>query len=495
MKREGKVYLVGAGPGDLKLITVRALEVLRMADCVIYDFLANPLLLLENKGEHIYVGKKGGEHTLPQEEINKLIISKAKEGKIVARLKGGDPFIFGRGGEEAEELAKQNIPFEIVPGISSFYSVPAYAGIPLTHRDYADCFEVITGHRREDTDEEIHLPSYQSHKTYVFLMGMKNLEKISQKLIEEKNFPADMPAATISWGTTAQQATAVGTLSNIAQRAIEAKISAPAIIIIGNVVSLREKLQWFETRPLFGKKIVVTRTREQASELSIKLANLGAYVIEMPTIKIKIRENMEIQNAISKLSNFDWIVFTSHNAVNIFFHHLRKNNRDARAFCSAQIAAIGSGTAQTLERYGILCDLVPEKFIAESLLYSLESRGIRGEKILLLCASQARDVLYEGLQNAGAQVTRVFLYDTVLPDDLQQDIVSAAQSADLITFASSTTAKNFFSIIPHTQALFACIGPITAQSVRECAREPEIIANTHTIDGLVESILQYFSNK
>lgn len=495
MSTIGKVYLAGAGPGDPGLITIRALEALREADCVIYDFLANPELIADEHKELIYVGKKGGDHTLPQNEINKLIIEKAKAGRTVVRLKGGDPFIFGRGGEEAEELARHGIPFEIIPGISSFYSVPAYAGIPVTHRDWADRFEVITGHRRSDTDEtlDITLPEYQPHKTFVFLMGMKNLGKISQDLIHEKKFPHDIPVAVISWGTTPRQTTAIGTLSDIAQRAASAKLAAPAIIIIGEVVQARNALRWFDSKPLFGKRIVVTRTREQASELSKKLSALGAEIIELPTIKIQPRRDPKISEAIARLSHFDWVVFTSHNAVEIFFTHMRAQGLDARAFQSARVAAIGQATAKSLEAHGILCDIIPEKFVAESLLEALENQGIRGEKILLPCAAEARDVLLEGLTHAGAEVTRIFLYDTVVPDDLPQDTIAAASSADIVTFASSSTAKNFFSIIHNTSATFACIGPITAATVRELAREPEIVAETYTIDGLVLAIKNYFS--
>ncbi len=495
MSSIGKVYLVGAGPGDPSLITLRAIEALKEADCIIYDFLANPERIDSEQKELIYVGKKGGDHTLPQEEINKLIISKAKAGKTVVRLKGGDPFIFGRGGEEAEELAKHGIPFEIIPGISSFYSVPAYAGIPVTHRDWADRFEVITGHRRSDTGEQldITLPDYQPHKTFVFLMGMKNLHAITAALIEEKKFPADIPAAVISWGTTPRQATATGTVSNIAQRVLEAKLAAPAIIIIGEVVNTRNSLRWFDTRPLFGKKIVVTRTREQASDISKKLSSLGAEVIELSTIKIIPRNDPIIDDAIDRLSHFDWVVFTSQNGVELFFEKMKARRLDARALQSARVAAIGLATAQALEKYGILCDLMPEKFVAESLLEKLESEGMRGEKILLPCASQARDVLYDGLQKAGAEVTRVFLYDTVVPDDLAEEKIAAARSADIVTFASSSTAKHFFSLISDSTAAFACIGPITAQTVRERSREPEIVADTYTIDGLVEAILSFYT--
>ncbi len=494
MNTIGKVYLVGAGPGDPGLITIRAVEALREADCIIYDFLANPELISYQNKELIYVGKKGGDHTLPQEEINRLIIEKAKEGRTVVRLKGGDPFIFGRGGEEAEELARHGIPFEIIPGISSFYSAPAYAGIPVTHRDWADRFEVITGHRRGDTDEhlEITLPEYQPHKTFVFLMGMKNLKKIAHNLMEEKKFPPDTPAAVVSWGTTPQQKTAIGTISDISGRAASDKLAAPAIIIIGEVVNARNSLRWFDNRPLFGKKVVVTRTREQASELSKKLAALGAEIIELPTIKIRPRDDRQIDEAISNLPQFDWVVFTSHNAVEIFFKRMRTQRLDARAFQSARVAAIGPGTAQSLESHGILCDIVPEKFVAESLLEAMENQGIRGEKIMLPCASEARDVLFEGLTRAGASVARVFLYDTVLPDDLPGETIEAAANADIVTFASSSTAKNYFSIIKKSSAVLACIGPITAATVRELSREPEIVAEHYTIDGLVAAIKAHF---
>ncbi len=497
MSTIGKVYLAGAGPGDPGLITIRAIEALREADCIIYDFLANPELISGENKELIYVGKKGGDHTLPQEEINRLIVEKAKSGKTVVRLKGGDPYIFGRGGEEAEELVRHGIPFEIIPGISSFYSAPAYAGIPVTHRDWANRFEVITGHRRSDATEafEITLPDYQPHKTFVFLMGMKNLGKIAHNMISEKKFPANTPAAVVSWGTTPRQITTTGTLADIAERAAIAKIAAPAIIIIGEVVNMRNTLRWFDTRPLFGKKIVVTRTREQASELSKKLASLGADIIELPTIKILPRNERQIDEAITRLLQFDWVVFTSQNAVELFFNRLSAHRLDARAFQSTRVAAIGPATAKSLASHGILCDLISEKFVAESLLEAMENQGIRGEKILLPCAAEARDVLYDGLLRAGAHVTRIFLYDTVLPDDLPEEIIHMSSCADVVTFTSSSTAKNFFSLIQKSSAIFACIGPVTAETVRKLAGEPQIVAENYTIDGLVEAIASYFSKK
>ncbi len=492
--KKGKVYLAGAGPGDPGLITLRALEALEEADCVIYDFLANAGLIRREGLESIYVGKKGGDHTLPQEEIQALIIKKALEGKTVVRLKGGDPYIFGRGGEEAEELVKHGIPFEVIPGVSSFYSAPAYAGIPVTHRDLADRFEVITGHRRTDGpgDLEVTLPGYAPGKTFIFLMGMKNLASIARGLVEKRGFPESTPAAAVSWGTTARQKTATGTLATIASAAQDAGVKAPAVFIIGDVINLRETLRWFDNKPLFGKKIVVTRTREQASELSKKLARLGAEVVEFSTITIQPRKNTEdLDRAIDALPAFDWTIFTSQNAVRIFFDRLRSRGLDARAFQACRLAAIGPATARALEERSLLCDIVPGEFVAEALLEELEKQGVRGEKMLIPCAAEARDVLAEGLRSQGAEVTRVHLYDTVKPDTVDEALREAVESADMITFASSSTVRNFFSIFGKTEAKLACIGPVTAEAVRRTGKEPDVIAAEYTIDGLVDAIAGY----
>ncbi|MCU0822691.1 MAG: uroporphyrinogen-III C-methyltransferase, partial [Spirochaetes bacterium] len=358
--KKGIVYLVGAGPGDPGLFTVKSIEVMKSADCIIYDYLANNALLSQIDCEKIYVGKKGSDHTLPQDEINRLIIKKAMEGKTVVRLKGGDPFIFGRGGEEAEELLEAGIPFSIIPGISSFYSSPAYAGIPLTHRDFANAFEVITGHRRDDASEgeDINFPEYDPHKSFIFLMGMKNLQYISEQLINAKKFPADTPVGIISWGTTPRQKVAIGNLTGIAEIAKKEGVGAPAIIVVGGVVGLREKLRWFDTLPLFGIKIVVTRTREQASALSKKLGELGAWVIEFPTIEIKVKSDMdELYNAIEEIANYDWIIFTSQNAVKIFFNSMKEKGMDARNLYYTRLACIGPATANELRSYFIEPDL------------------------------------------------------------------------------------------------------------------------------------------
>ncbi|MCL1834454.1 MAG: uroporphyrinogen-III C-methyltransferase, partial [Leptospirales bacterium] len=319
--KKGVVYLVGAGPGDPDLISVKGKEILNHADCIIYDYLAEKSLLEGISCEMIYVGKEGSNHTLKQDEINELIARKSLEGKTVVRLKGGDPFIFGRGGEEAEILHSRGIPFVIIPGISSFYSAPAYAGIPLTHRDFSNAFEVISGHRRSDTDdtEDVNFPEYNPEKTFVFLMGMMNLKHICKTLIDEKNFPPDTPAGVISWGTRPEQRVAASTLSNIHEAVAKEKLTPPAIIIIGGVVSLREKLRWFDTQPLFGKRIVVTRTRSQSSKLSKILTSLGAKAIEFPTIEIQKPEGASpLRNSLSNIEKYNWIIFTSQNAINIF---------------------------------------------------------------------------------------------------------------------------------------------------------------------------------
>ena len=364
----------------------------------------------------------------------------------------------------------------------------------MTHRDYADHFEVVTGHRRADNGEaDITLPSWDPHKTYVFLMGMKNLGTIALGLMTAKGFPAQTQACVIGWGTTAKQKSAAGTLATIARVADEASIKAPAIIIIGGVVGLRDSLNWFEALPLFGKSIVVTRTREQASKLSKKLARLGADVIEFPTIRIRPAvDTGAIDAAISNLTNFGWVIFTSQNAVPIFFERLAAVKRDARAFHACRVAAIGPATAQALEARSIRPDLVPDEYVAEALLAEMERLGVKGARILLPCAAEARNTLADGLAKLGADVTRIHLYDTVVPDDINADLRDAARSADIVTFASSSTARNFFSIAGDTKATLACIGPVTAEAVRKLGREPEIVAKEYTIDGLVEAVVAHF---
>ena len=496
--KKGFVYLAGAGPGDPELITVKALNALAQADCIIYDFLANPVLVEGYACEKIYVGKKGGDHTLLQEGINELIIQKAREGKIVVRLKGGDPFIFGRGGEEAEDLVDAGIPFAIIPGISSFYGAPAYAGIPVTHRDFATAMEVVTGHRRKDAaeGEDVNFPEYDSDRTFVFLMGVKNLPHITDSLLSKKHFPPKTPVALISWGTTPEQRVVTGTLKDIVARVEKEKIKPPSIIIVGGVVTLREKLRWFDNQPLFGKKIVVTRTRKQSSKLSQQLCRLGAAVIEFPTIEIRPDKDLgALETAIKNLRDFAWLFFTSQNAVAIFFDRLFSLGLDSRAIGSVKIAAIGPATGDELIKYGLKPDLVPKEFVAERLLAAAGSLQLQGAKVLLPCAREARSVLAEGLQKLGATVERIHIYETVKPGHIAPETMASVQEADLITFTSSSTARNFFSLVPSVKVELASIGPVTSQTVRELGYSITFEASEYTIDGLVQAIMEHYTSR
>jgi len=496
MKKNGFVYLTGAGPGDPELISVKGMRVLREADCVIYDYLAEKSLLSGLTCELIYVGKQGSDHTLKQEEINSLIIKKAGEGKTIVRLKGGDPFIFGRGGEEAEELVEAGIPFEVIPGISSFYSAPAYAGIPLTHRDFSNAFEVVSGHRRSDADdtEDVNFPEYDPEKTFVFLMGMKNLAHIREKLINEKNFPADIPVGIVTWGTRPEQRVVTAPLSQIAEEVEKANLKPPAIIIMGGVVSLRDKLRWFDNQPLFGKKIVVTRTREQASKLTGKLSAMGARVIEFPTIEIKKERDMSgLHKSFGMLHDYNWIIFTSQNAVNIFFDELYTYGKDARALGSSRIAVIGKASGDELKNYGIIPDIIPEKFVAESLLEGMAKHDMKGKRVLIPCSADARMTLTEGLMELCAHVDRIHIYNAEKPAVIDEKLIDDVKKADIVTFTSSSTVTNFFGIVPDTKALFASIGPVTTDTLVTKGYTPAVTAEEYTIDGLVKALFEYYS--
>jgi uroporphyrinogen III methyltransferase/synthase len=413
------------------------------------------------------------------------------------RLKGGDPYIFGRGGEEAEDLVEAGIPFCVVPGISSFYSAPAYAGIPLTHRDYANAFEVITGHRRGDAaaEEDVNFPEYDSFRSFVFLMGMKNLDHIADSLIGEKNFPADTPVAVISWGTRPEQQTVTATLATIADAVKQGKVRPPAIIVVGRVVLLREKLRWFDRLPLFGKSIVVTRTRSQASKLSKQLAMLGARVIELPALEIhEIDDMAPLRAAMQRIDSYGWIVFTSQNAVNIFFKHLFAAGKDARCLGGCRVAVIGRATGDELLKYGLRPDVVPQQFVAESLLEALDCENIAGSAVLIPCSEDARDVLSEGLKTRGASVDRIHIYRSVKPAAVSDEELAAVKNADMITFASSSTVRHFCSMVTETRALAASIGPVTSATLRELGRDPVVEACEYTIDGLVQAITAYYQD-
>lgn len=504
--RKGKVYLVGAGPGDPGLITVKGMECIRRADVVIYDYLASPALLdyASENAELIYVGKKGGDHTLSQEGINDLIAQKAKENLIVTRLKGGDPFIFGRGAEEAQVLIAEGIPFEIVPGVTSAIAAPAYAGIPLTHRKFTSTVAFITGHEdQHKTESSIHWASLaRGVGTLVFLMGVKNLPNITQQLLQHGK-PADTPVALVRWGTTARQVTVAGTLDNIVQRVQEAGLKAPAIIVIGDVVILRESMQWYEQRPLLGKRIVVTRARAQASDLIRRLADLGAECLEYPTIKtMPPADWTPLDNAIGNLSGYNWLIFTSVNGVKFFFQRLFALGKDVRVLNQVNTAAIGPATAGELFGFGLKSDIVPDSYRAESIIEAFADREISGHKILLPRAEEARPILPAELIRMGARVDEVTAYHTLpVTDNAEQLIQLLEENAiDAVTFTSSSTVRNFKSLLPHENfkdlikgVTIASIGPITSDTASELGFDVHISADTYTIPGLCEAIVQYYT--
>ncbi len=500
--KKGKVYLVGAGPGDPGLFTLKGKKVLEEADVIIYDYLANVKLLnfCKENVEKIYVGKKGGAHTLPQEKINKLLVKKAKEGKTVVRLKGGDPFLFGRGGEEAEELQKEGIPFEIIPGITSAIAVPAYAGIPVTHRNFTSTLAIITGHEAEGKEEsKINFSALSKIGTLVFLMGVKNLPYIIENLIKEGKSP-ETPVAVIQWGTLPKQKTVTGVLKNIVEKVKKTGVTAPAIIIVGEVVRLREKFNWFETKLLFGKKVVVTRTREQASKLVENLEALGAYCYEIPAIKIEPLLNENILEVIKKISNYKWIIFTSENGVKIFFKILWEAGKDWRAFGNTKIAVIGASTKKALEKLGIKPDLAPAKdFTQEGLINEFAKLDIKNNLILIPRAKEARELLPEKLKEMGAKVEVLPIYETKICEESKKELKKALEEGvDIITFTSSSTVKNFFKLCEDLDKeklkdlIFASIGPITSSTLRDFGFEPHIEAKEYTIEGLVNAIAEYF---
>jgi len=498
------VYLVGAGPGDPDLITVRGSDLIRRAHVIIYDNLVSPRLLslASPDAELIYVGKKAAHHSLPQEKINQLIINKAQPGRVVVRLKGGDPFVFGRGGEEALELSKAGIDFEIVPGITAGLSVPAYAGIPVTHRDFASELALITGH--EDASrtgpEQIDWPALASWQgTLIFYMGVKNLPTISQKL-QKHGMSPDTPAALIRWGTTPAQQTLTGTLSSLPDLAQQHQFTPPAIIVIGQVVPLRQHLQWFEKRPLFGRRIIVTRARAQASRFCEMLSGLGADVLEFPTIRIEPpAETQPLYDAVANLGGYDWVIFTSPNGVESFFDCLLETGSDARRFGSVNICSIGPSTAAQLSSYGLTADLIPDKFLSTAIVEALTSaEDLSGKRILLPRADIAPDDLPQALRNLGAHVDEITAYQTVIDDSPKDQIIEAIQqdSIDWITFTSSSTVRNFLSqidlkILSGKKLRLASIGPQTSATIKQAQLNIDVQASEHTIPGLVNAILNF----
>jgi len=505
MKTKGKVYLVGAGPGDPGLITVKGMECIKKADVVIYDYLASPGLLkhARKNAEIIYVGKKGSNHTLPQEDINTLIVKKAGMGLIVTRLKGGDPFIFGRGAEEAEKLINAGVLFEVVPGVTSAIAAPAYAGIPLTHRDFTSTIAFVTGHENPEKEKSnINWGALaKGIGTIVFLMGVKNLPNISKQLLSQ-GMNTDTPVALVQWGTTSRQMTVSGTLDNIVQRVKEAGLKSPAIIIVGKVVKLRETMKWFENRPLMGKKIVITRAREQASKLVELLSDLGAECLEYPTIKIVPPDDWEpLDTAVKNLSSYDWLIFTSVNGVNFFFKRLFKNNMDVRALNNLRIASIGPATAKRLFDFGLKSDIIPESYRAESVIEAFAGEDVKGKKILLPRAKEARPILPVELRKMGAEIDEISSYFTEAVTDNVQVLISELEqgSIDLVTFTSSSTVRNFYALLPPEKikalmkgVTIASIGPITSDTAKELGFDVHISAEEFTMQGLCDAIMKFY---
>ena len=502
-KAKGLVYLIGAGPGDSDLITVKGRECLEGADVVVYDKLVGEslLTLARKDAELIYVGKKRGHHTMSQGEINELLIKKAHRGLRVARLKGGDPFIFGRGGEEAMELSKAGASFEVIPGVTSAIAVPAYAGIPLTHRDLSSTTCFITGH--EDPTKEVSNLNWdslaQSTGTLVFLMGIGNLGKITKRLIRGGR-PSNAPAAVISSGTTSCQITATGTLATISKEAKDAGISPPGVIVVGDVVHLREQLSWFESRPLFGRRILITRPEEQATDFVKILSGFGARCEVFPTIQIVPPEAWEgLDRAIGSLSSYEWILFTSVNGVKYFFERLTRADKDARSLGGIKIGVIGPKTQGALRIKGINPDLMPDTYWNEGLAKELKGYPMHGKKVLIPRPKIASDDLSKRLQGLGAVVDEVEAYLTRKPEYGQNTLKKVFQDGriDLITFTSPSTVGNFVEIcrdndIEISGIAVACIGPVTAQRATEESLDVAIVPDEYTIDSLAEAIVKYY---
>jgi uroporphyrinogen III methyltransferase/synthase len=471
------VALVGAGPGDPGLLTVRGAELLATAEIVLYDSLAEVSLLdlAPPTAQRRFVGKRPGA-PMPQEEINALLVSHARAGRRVVRLKGGDPFVFGRGGEEAEALAAAGLAFEVVPGVTSAVAVPAYAGIPVTHRGLATSFTVVTGHSRHAVDTETNWEALaRAGGTIVVLMGVAHRASIAERL-QRGGLSGDTPVAAVHWGTRPGQRTVRTTLSALEQTELE----PPAVIVIGAVAGL--DLSWYESRPLFGRRIVVTRAREQAADTSARLRELGADVVEVPVIAIADPADggAGLRDAVRRLATFDWVVFTSANAVERTLALVR----DARSFGGACVAAVGSRTAEALARRGVVADLVPDRFVAEGLLEVWPSgQG----SVLIPRAAVARDVLPEGLRARGWDVEVVDAYRTVAVAPSEREL-AAVGGADAVMFSSSSTVTNFLAVSDRVPPVVACIGPVTARAAEAAGLHVDVIADESTVESLVAAL-------
>jgi uroporphyrinogen III methyltransferase / synthase len=500
----GRVYLVGAGPGDPGLLTLRAAEVLDNADVLLYDALAGDevVAFAPPRCERIFVGKRGGDHSVPQHEIEALMIAKAREGRRVVRLKGGDPFVFGRGGEEAQALRAAGVPFEIVPGVSSALAVPAYAGIPVTHREYAASFTVLTGH--EDPAKTASSLDWSKladpHRTLVMLMASANLPEITEQLVAH-GLDGETPAAIVQDGTRPTQRTVTATLATIASAAAKAKVIAPAIVIVGGVAQLRDRLSWFDSSPLFGKRVLITRAGEQSSAFARDLLARGALPILAPAIAIEPPDDpLAAASALDSLASFAWLVFTSQNGVDAFFAELARRGADARALGSLKVAAIGERTAERLRAHGVRADLVPGEFVGEAVARAIVERSAAGDRALVFRAQEAREALVATLEAAGRQPTIVAAYKTVVPRDAT--FGDTARAADVLTFTSASTVRGFAALLGGDAAAascargkcVACIGPITAQAARETGLTVDVVAERYTTAGLLAALEAHFAS-
>ena len=510
--KNGKVYLIGAGPGDPGLLTVKGREALERADVVVYDRLAHPSLLdyAPASAERVFAGKARGQQELTQDGINALLVERAQAGLTVARLKGGDPFVFGRGGEEALALARCGIPFEVVPGVSSAIAAPAYAGIPVTHRGIATGFTVVSGSEDPSKPEssvrwEELARSLASHGgTLMTLMGWASIEKILDAL-QRAGLSADTPVALVQWGTWSRQKTVTGTLATAAEKGRAAGLAAPVVAVIGEVVKLRGELAWFDNRPLFGKRVLVTRSRTQASRMCELLEDAGAIPVELPAIAIAPPEDFApLDDAISRLSSLrqaqDWVIFASVNAVDAVFERLDAQGRDSRAFGAVRVGAIGPATAAALGQRGIRPDFTPSRSVSSAALEELAAYQWDGVSVLLPAADIGRDELADGLSRLGANVERVTAYRTITPPDAAQRARDAfADGVDIVTFTSSSTVRNLLSLLDGKEALsdslIACIGPVTSGTARELGLHVDIEAEEHTVDGLLESLTSYLARQ
>jgi len=505
----GQVWLVGAGPGDPGLITVAGLEALRRADVVVYDRLVSPQLLAQARpdAELVYVGKSGHGEAMSQEEINALLVEKAREGKAVVRLKGGDPFVFGRGGEEALALAQAGVDFAVVPGVTSAVAVPAYAGIPVTHRGLSSSMAVVTGHEaaRKEKGSVRWGQLAGAVDTLVVLMGAKSLPAIVEELLAHGR-PPGTPAAFIYMGTTARQRTVVAPLGEVARRVAEAGLGPPAVLVVGEVVGLRSALAWFEKRPLFGRRVVVTRARHQAASLSSLLAQEGAEPLELPVIEAeRLSCPAGLEEALTRLREgaFAWTAFTSANAVDAFFDLLGEQGLDARALAGTRVAAIGEGAAQALARRGVRADLVPQEYTSEALGRALASRLRPGERVLWPRGEEANEALARAVAAVGAAVEPLVVYRIRLPSRLPEEALAMVRrrEVDAVAFTSGATVRHLARLLggdvaPLREVVAACIGPVTARVFCEVVgRPPDVVAEEHTVRGLVAALVKFWASE